>query len=198
MGEVVWMTNFEFMQAAEKKVAWCWAQLMQKDNLVLPSPRVTFDLRGTTAGTGGAKLIRLNLGFVPKDGETMISQTIPHECVHSWLSAKGDPSHVRSASQMQQYALNKMYGYRSRRPKRNPHGDTFMRYLSFLGGETKRTHNYSTEACNTYTQHRWAYKCPACGIVVNLTTCIHNKIMRGQVRFHRACGSVNGRLERVY
>lgn len=192
------MTNFEFMQAAEHEVAKCWATLMQKDNLVLPSPTVKFDLRGTTAGTGGAKCIRLNLGFVPMDGAKMLDQTIKHECVHSWLSAKGDPSHVRSAAQMQAYALNKVYGYRVRRPKRNPHGDTFMRYLAFLGGETKRTHNYSTEACNTYKQKRWAYKCPACGKLFNVTTCLHNKMMRGQVRFHPQCGSVNGRLERVY
>lgn len=192
------MTNYEFMQAAEKEVAKCWATLMQKDNLVLRSPAVTFDLRGTTAGRGGANRIQLNLGFVPKDGERMLDQTIKHECVHAWLSAKGDPSHVRSASQMQAYALNKVYGYRVRRPKRNPHGDTFMRYLTFLGGEARRTHNYDTEACNTYKQKRWEYKCIGCGKVMTVTTCIHNKLMRGQVRFHSPCGSVNGRLERVY
>lgn len=191
------MTNFEFMAAAEKKVAWCWAQLMQKDNKVLPSPEVRFDLRGTTAGTGSNTTVRLNMGFVPVDGARMIEQTIPHECVHVWLRKIGDPSHVVDAQRMQAYALNKVRGYRVRRPKRNPHGDTFMRYLAYLGGDQKRTHDYSLENCNTYKQRRWAWKCPACGKVFNVTTCIHNKMLRGQVRFHPACGSVNGRLERV-
>ena len=192
------MTNFEFMQAAEKKVAWCWAQLMQKDNLVLPSPEVRFDLRGTTAGTGSDTTVRLNMGFVPVDGAKMIEQTIPHECVHVWLRKKGDPSHVQSAAQLQQYAMNKVWGLRTRRPKRNPHGDTFMRYLSYLGGEMKRTHNYDLSNCATYKQKRWAYKCMACGKSINVTTCIHNKIQRGQGRYHLPCGSVNGRLERAY
>jgi len=193
------MTNFEFMQAAEKKVAQCWATLMQKDNLVLPSPTVKFDLRGVVAGqASGGRLIRLNMGFVMKNGDDMLNQTVPHEVAHAWLQAKRDPSHVRDAGSMQQYALNKMYGYRTRRPKRNPHGDTFMRYLSFLGGETKRCHNYDTSSVTTKKQHRWEYKCLGCGKVFTVTTCIHNKLMRGQVRFHPPCGSVRGRLERVY
>jgi predicted SprT family Zn-dependent metalloprotease len=191
------MTNFEFMKAAEKEVAKCWATLMQKDNRVLPSPKVTFDLRGTTAGKAGSKLIRLNLGFVPVDGAKMLDQTIKHECVHAWLSAKGDPSHVGGA-------YNSSYGngyadqFSVRRVRRQPHGDTFMRYLTFLGGEARRTHNYDASNIRTKTQHRWEYKCIGCGKVMTVTTCIHNKLMRGQVRFHTPCGSVNGRLERVY
>lgn len=193
------MTNFEFMKAAEKKVAQCWAKLMQKDNLVLPSPKVLFDLRGVVAGqASGGNTIRLNMGFVTKNGDDMLDQTVPHEVAHAWLQAKRDPSHVRDAGSMQQYALNKMYGYRTRRPKRNPHGSTFMYYLAFLGGKTERCHNYDTSEVRTKRQHRWEYKCYTCGKIFNLTTCLHNKMQRGQVRFHPQCGSVNGRLERAY
>lgn len=189
------MTNFEFMQAAEKKMAWCWATLMQRYNKVLPSPTLEFTLRGTTAGMhfGRTGVINLNLGYVAKNGEDMIEQTVPHEVVHAWLTKIGHPSHVRGIS-------NSCYfdQFSVRRQRRSPHGPEFMAILGSLGCDEKRTHNYDTSNIRTKKQHRWAYKCPACGKLFNVTTCLHNKMMRGQIRFHPQCGSVNGRLERAY
>jgi len=191
------MTNYEFMQAAEKKVAQCWATLMQRYNKVLPSPKLEFTLRGTTAGVhfGRTGVINLNLGFVAKNGEDMLNQTVPHELVHAWLTLIGDPSHVRGA---QSSLYVDQYSIRRRRARRSPHGPEFMAVLGSLGCEERRTHNYDTSNIRTKKQQRWAYRCPGCGATVNVTTCIHNKIQRGQGRYHLPCGSVNGRLERVY
>lgn len=189
------MTNFDFMQAAEKKVAQCWAKLMQKDNKVFPTPRLTFDLRGTIAGQSvGTDLIRLNMGFVAKESDDMLSQTVPHEVAHAWLKCMRDPSHVASY----QYASGYADQFSVRRTRRQPHGPTFMSYLRFLGGEATRCHKYDVSQVRTKQQHRWAWKCVSCGKVFQLSTCRHNKALRGKVYFHPQCGSVNGRLERVY
>lgn len=191
------MTNYEFMQAAEKKVAQCWATLMQRYNKVYPSPKLEFTLRGTTAGVHFSRtgIINLNLGFVAKNAEDMLEQTVPHEVVHAWLTVSGHPSHVRSASSMMYVD---QFSIRRRRSRRSPHGPEFMAMLGSLGCDEKRTHNYDTSNIRTKKQRLWDYKCPGCGVLVKLTTCKHNKIMRGAYRFHTPCGSVNGRLERVY
>lgn len=194
------MTNYEFMQAAEKKVAQCWATLMQRYNKVLPSPPVQFTLRGTTAGMhmGATGVINLNMGFVLKNGDDMLNQTVPHEVCHAWLTKIGHPSHVRSEATIRNDAMSRVMGMRRRRSKRSPHGPEFMALLGSLGCDEKMRHNYDTSNIRTKTQHRWAYKCPACGKVYQLSTCRHNKAMRGVVYIHPQCGSVNGRLERVY
>ena len=116
------MTNYEFMQAAEKKVAQCWATLMQRYNKVYPSPKLEFTLRGTTAGVHFSRtgIINLNLGFVAKNAEDMLEQTVPHEVVHAWLTVSGHPSHVRSASSMMYVDQFSIRRRRSRRSPRAP------------------------------------------------------------------------------
>lgn len=195
------MTNFEFMKAAEKKMAQCWATLMTRSGKAFPSPRLEFTLKNCCAGThtGRTGIINLNMAFVAKNGQDMVDQTVPHEVVHAWLTVTRDPSHVRSYDSMQGWmAINRIYGIRTRRPKRNPHGDTFMQTLASLGCTPTRCHNYDTSELKLKSQNRWDYKCPKCGKEYRLTTCLHNKIRRGQIRFCIPCGSVNGRLERVY
>jgi predicted SprT family Zn-dependent metalloprotease len=147
---------------------------------------------------GGSGVINLNLCFVAKNADDMVNQTVPHEVVHAWLTKTGHPSHVRSYQSVQNDAYAKLAGYRTRRTKRSPHGHEFMEVLGFLGCDEKRTHNYDTSDIRTKKQNRWEWKCAKCGKVFNVTTCIHNKLRRGQIRFHPACGSVEGRLVREY
>lgn len=181
------MTNFEFMEKSKRKVADCWDKLKAHPDYKgkTPSwnePRMTFDLRGRTAGQASSNGdIRLNLGFVAKDGEDMLDQTVPHEVVHSFLYAVRDPSHVRDYDA---YARSRLYG--GRRPRRDPHGYTFMSLLAYLGCDRKRTHNYDTSNCRG--QRQWGYKCPRCGKEFQLSTTKHNKIRRGQKRWHTSCG----------
>ena len=193
------MTNHEFMQASERKMAQCWAKLMQRYNKVLPSPTLEFTLRGRAAGMhmGRSGIINLNLCFVAKNGDDMVNQTVPHEVVHAWLTKIGHPSHVRSYQSVQNDAYARLAGYRTRRSKRSPHGYEFMEVLGFLGCQEKRTHNYDTSDLQLKGQNRWAYKCPSCGKVFNVSTCIHNKMRHGQIRWCPPCGRERGTLVRA-
>jgi SprT protein len=171
------------MEKAEEKIERCWAKLMNHYNVNHLCPSVDFTLKGTIAGQSiGGRHIKLNLGFVAKDAEDMLEQTVPHEVVHAWLTAIKHPSHVISA-----------WGQR-----RSPHGREFMNVLSFLGGRMERTHNYDVSRVQTRTMRRWDYKCENCGKVFAMSTARHNKMSRGQqVRYHRPCGPEKGKLIRA-
>jgi len=187
------MTNYEFAEKARKKVDECWAKLEKRHNKTVPVPSVDFRLRGRSAGTARLNNISLNLNFVKSDADDMLNQTVPHEVVHAFLFAINDPSHVRSVEAQQTAYMNKVMGYRTRMPKREPHGYTFMNNLAFLGGDQKRTHSYSLEGTGITV---WKYKCPRCGIVFELSTRKHNQIVRGNPRWHTKCGP-SYPLERV-
>lgn len=169
------MTNYEFMEKSKAKVVACWDKLSKHPQYkgktyTFERPDVRYDLRGRVAGQASSNgYIRLNLGFVAKDGKDMLDQTVPHEVVHSFLYAVRDPSHVKT------------WGYR-----RSPHGHTFMSLLAYLGCEEKRTHNYDVSNCRG--QRTWPYHCPRCGKQFQLSTTKHNKIRRGQKRWHTQCG----------
>ncbi len=195
------MTNHEFMIAAEKKVAQIWATLMQRYNKVFPTPPLEFTLRGRVAGChmGATGVINLNLGFVAKNGDDMLNQTVPHEVCHAWLTKIGCPSHVRSESVIRNDAMSRVMGMRTRRTKRSPHGREFMALLGSLGCDQKRQHNYdTTNVRGSRQQHRFPWKCSRCGKVFNLSTCRHNKALRGMVYFHPQCGRELGKLVRSY
>lgn len=171
------MTNFEFMEKAEEKMERCWSFLMNKYNVNHRCPSLAFTLKGRVAGmaTGGRE-INLNMGFVAKNAEDMLEQTVPHEVVHCWLTATRHPSHVKQP-QVSFFCHT----------RRSPHGPEFMRVLGELGCRQERTHNYDCADVQTKSQRMWDYKCPLCNKVLPLTTTIHNKIQRGQKRFHSRC-----------
>jgi SprT protein len=174
------MTNFEFMEAANNKTRECWYKLVSKYNRSIPLPTVSFDLRGGAAGEAkGGRQMRLNMGFVAKYAEDMINQTVPHEVAHLWLYAVGDPSHVRS------YEDSVSSFYSGRRARRSPHGDTFMRTLAFLGGETKRTHSYDVSE----VKKGFKYSCGCPGRVFVLSTRKHNIIKSGRRCWCKKCGA---------
>jgi SprT protein len=174
------VTNYEFMDKSKKQVERCWKKLNTKDNTNFPIPSIRYDLRGRVAGQASSTgYIRLNLDFVRDNSQDMLEQTVPHEVVHSFLYAKKDPSHVRN---YEQAVYARMAGRRA--PRRDPHGETFMRYLAFLGCEQKRTHNYELQG----VVKGWKYKCPKCGKEFFLSTRKHNQIRRGNRRWHTACG----------
>jgi len=182
------VTNFEFMEKANEKMERCWSFLMNKYNVNHRCPSLAFSLKGRVAGmaTGGRE-INLNMGFVAKYAQDMIEQTVPHEVAHCWLTAQRHPSHVRQP-QISYFC----------RTRRSPHGPEFMRVLGELGGRMERTHNYDVTDVQTKKQNRWEWKCKGCGKIFNVTTTLHNKMLRGQARFHPQCGRISGQLERVY
>ncbi len=173
------MTNFEFMEAAQVKLKECWDKLQERSHLVRPYPKLLFDLRGRAAGeASGGHTIRLNMAFVGKYANDMLDQTIPHEVVHAWLAAIGDPSHVVSyESSMSSF----MYG--GRRPRRSPHGQTFMYTLGTLGCRQERTHHY--DVSESVSGHRYGCGCP--DRVHTISTRKHNIIRSGRRVWCRHC-----------
>jgi len=187
------MTNYEFTKAAIAKVDESWAALERHFNKKLAKPKVTFDLRSKScAGQAiGGHTIRLNLGYVRESAQTMVSRTVPHEVVHCWLVATRDPSHVRdNMFYVDQFSV------RRRRQKRDVHGSTFQNTMRILGADTSRCHSMGK---SDFAKERktWSYACSGCGHVYQLSTVIHNKMMRGQRRYHPACGAVNGQIVRA-
>jgi predicted SprT family Zn-dependent metalloprotease len=186
------LTNYAFMKAAQEKAEACWDKLQKATKKNYPMPRITFDLRsiGTAGIAQGASLIRLNMGYIAKADE-MLRRTVPHEICHCWLAASGDSSHVRSAYDAYSAVTT------GRRRRRSPHGPAFMSLMRFFGIEETRTHTMGKAAIPAGSSRRlWAYKCSGCGYKYQLSTNIHNKITRGQHRFHPSCGRERGRIVR--
>jgi len=180
------------MKAAQAKGEACWDKLQKAYKRTPPMPKITFDLRsiGTAGIAHGASLIRLNMGYIAQEDE-MLRQTVPHEICHCWLAAIGDSSHVRSAHDAYTQVA---YG---RRRRRSPHGPEFMSLMRFFGIEETRTHTMGKAAIPAGSSRRlWAYKCSGCGHKYQLSTTIHNKLARGQVRFHPSCGRERGKIVR--
>lgn len=173
------MTNFEFMEAAERKGKECWDKLQERSHLVRPYPKFSFDLRGRAAGEArGGHSISLNMGFVARYADDMINQTVPHEIVHCWLYAIGDPSHVVN---YEQSLSNFMYG--GRRTKRSPHGQTFMYTLGTLGCRQERTHSF--DVSEVVNGHKYGCGCP--GKVFVVSTRKHHIIQSGRSCWCRKC-----------
>lgn len=177
------MTNFEFTKAAQVQLEKSWKALQDHFKVVRPLPQLSFDLRSkSTAGQAiGGTQIRLNLGYVKDNAQTMLERTVPHEVVHCWLVASRDPSHVRETS------FAAFCSGSRRRLRRDVHGHTFQRHMALLGADTSRCHSMGKSEF-ARTSNKWGYKCPKCGCKYQLSTVLHNKIQRGQRRYHSPCG----------
>jgi SprT protein len=170
------MNNHEFMEAAHKRMAQCWATLMQKFNKMPENPALSFDISPTSRLAGeasfrsGKTYIRLNMGYVEKNAQGMIDRTVAHEVAHCWLYSMGDSSHVRIRA----------YGYRTRT---SPHGYAFQNIMRILGSNESRCHNFEASdstIAKRKEKYQFEYKCSC--TTHNVSANIHNKICRGQKR----------------
>jgi len=184
------VTNFEFMEAAEARVKELWRKLEERDGKKLPSPEVDFSLRSRgTAGMSWKGKVYFNLAYVKNNAKKMIDETIPHEVAHAWLTATRDPSHISGGINF----------YTGRRKKRNVHGDTFRATVQFLGGQGRRTHDMTPDLnmVRTRKTQRWAYRCECCKKELQVSTVVHNRMLRGTRYIHPKCGS-SGVLTPIY
>jgi len=172
------MTNFEFMDAANEKLKSCWEKLNKDHGTNHSVPRLAFDLKGGAAGcsTEWGRLIRLNWAYVGKHASQMISEVIPHEVAHAWLTTTGHPSHT----------------FRPRRP----HGEAFMQTVRQLGGVPRASHNFEADIPPS-PRSTYKYICPTCKHVYWLTVRKHNQIRRGVKCWCPVCGPVRGNIEYV-
>lgn len=133
---------------------------------------IIFKTSGTTGGTSNfrKKELMFQLDFAIHN-QDYVDVVVPHEVAH--------------------YVQRAVYGYFSGGRKVMPHGREWkyvMRYVYNLNPE--RCHSYDTSVTNTKKQTTHLYGC-GCGKEFNLSTTMHNKILKGSKRICKSCrGSI--------
>lgn len=127
------------------------------------TPDVVYDIKGRTAGYAvGSTLIRLNLQALLKETDSMINQTIPHECAHiaceQWYPRQGIG-----------------------------HGPRWQMLMLELGLPPDRCHSYELTPAKVH-QRKWVYSC-GCR-THKLKTTKHNRIQKGAIYICNQCHSV--------
>jgi SprT protein len=109
-------------EQAVQEVIKAFEMARAKLGIVMPLPRVTFHLRGTTAGKAYIRENRIDLNpvLMHENLTKFIDQTVYHECGH--------------------ILAYKQCGFSIK-----PHGPEWARILWMFGKPAKRCHNYSTE-----------------------------------------------------
>lgn len=108
-------------------------QLFGRD---FPAPRVTFDLRGRTAGMAHytQNLIRLNDVLLRENGDAFVARTVPHEVAH--------------------LLAHQIYGHGIR-----PHGPEWKNVMRRLGLVPSRCHSYDTTNAVTRRVEKFSMFC---------------------------------------
>ena len=133
---------------------------------------IRFDLKGTTAGQACYRstgdYVRYNLTALDVEGgwDHLYNSTVPHEVAH--------------IVQRRQY-------YFPQNRKQNPaHGKYWKQVMAEFGiPNPSRCHSLDLPSARK-PQKRHNYSCP-CGKDFPLSTTLHNKMNRGQVRMCRSC-----------
>ena len=138
--------------------------LFERDFVV---PPVHFDLTGRATGQyrvlRGDAMIRYNPFIFARYFEDNLNETVPHEVAH--------------------FVVDQLWGLRRVRA----HGAEWQSVMRALGAEPRATACYDLTGLPVRRQRRFAYRC-ACN-THQLTTCRHNRVQRGQARYHcRQCG----------
>jgi SprT protein len=126
-------------------------------------PKVTFDLKGRTAGEAWATDIRLNVHLLNEFYDEMLKVTLPHEIAHCVVTQK--------------------HGYAE-----PAHGWRWREVMRAFGLPPNRTHSMPTKPARVHPRpHR--YVCPRCGKQWMLTNRMHNSIQSGRGRRCNRCHS---------
>ncbi len=128
---------------------------------------VSFDLRGRAAGMYRVRcrqpLIRYNPYIFARYFEHGLQATVPHEVAH--------------------YITDRLYGL----DKVRPHGEEWQSVMRALGAEPRASVRLDLSGMPLRRQQRFAYRCDC--TVYQLSTCRHNRIIKGAARYHcRLCG----------
>lgn len=134
----------------------------------LPPIAVTFDLRGRAAGQyrvrDGYRSIRFNPYIFARYFDDSLAVTVPHEVAH--------------------YAVDVLYGA----VRVRPHGEEWRAVMGLLGVDARASGCYDLSGMPVRRQRRFRYRCDC--RTHELTTCRHNRIVRGQAVYHcRRCGA---------
>ena len=125
------------------EVARCLQLVTRHEGIVLPVPRISFDLAGTSAGqyrrtrcrSGDYHQLRFNPYLLVRDFREGLTATVPHEVAH--------------------YAVAVLHGRRRLRP----HGPEWRRVMGLLGAPPTVTHRQDLADLPVRRQRRWRYRC---------------------------------------
>jgi SprT protein len=142
--------------------------------ITVKTPKVFFDLRGTTAGTANYRdwVIRLNPAIMMAN-LSEFRQTVLHELAHLVNDIVHPEAHRPTTS-----------SYSARRVKRDPHGAGWAEVMGVLGLEPRRCHSYDISAA----VKGYKYTCTGCSLTVTLTQHKHDRMLANpQTYRHSKC-----------
>lgn len=153
-----------------------------KYNVDLKMPSISYDLRGTTAGTANWRTwhIRLNAVLLQENFDDMLNDTVPHELCHLATDLIYPEAHQRGMSVVTASG-------RRRRAKRSPHGSQWQSIMRAIGVDPTRCHSYDTTNARVKTRTRYDYKCSTCDHVMSVGPKHHAKMQRGAYMYHKSC-----------
>jgi SprT protein len=134
-------------------------------------PSISYDLRGTTAGTATYQKnhIRLNAQLLMENKEDFIPETVIHELAHliTWEVYKDDPS-FRSYKRIAH------------------HGSHWKSIMRLLGVEESRCHSYDVSKSIARKSKQYVWQCNACQSLMSVGKAKHNKMLGDS--YHHKCG----------
>lgn len=136
------MLTQELLDRVTSKMEWCRQVILTKYGKDI-QPRLTFDLKGTSAGKGGfnnGPFVRLNPILLAENTDDMIDDTIPHEFAH--------------ACQYTIYPRNRLIN--------KPHGHYWELFMRAFGRNPTRCHSYDVTNAQVRVHRKVQFVC-ACG-----------------------------------
>lgn len=133
-------------------------------------PRISFDLRGQTAGQAGYLAWKLwfNKVLLAENEDTFCRQTVGHEVAH--------------------LVAHELL-VRAHRPSERSHGATWARVMRAFGLVPERCHHYDVTNAQVRKVERHPYHC-ACR-TFELSSVRHNKVRKGTAQYKcRCCNQV--------
>jgi len=151
------------VNALERHAADLERYAAQQAGLAACIPQLTFDLRGTRAGSvNRAGVIRLNPVLLRENLPAFMAQTLPHEVAH-WVVFRW-------------------------RPRAAPHGPEWRQVMAWLGAPARRCHEFDVARAQVRTMASHPYVC-ACRIH-EVGAIRHQRIQHGMTYRCRVCRGV--------
>jgi SprT protein len=156
-------------------------------HLTFPAPTISYDLRGTTAGTADYRKwhIRLNAAIMIHQPDAFIARTPKHELAHLLNDKVYPEAHKTSINYFHSSG-------RVRRTKREVHGPRWQHCMRVIGiMDPTRCHNYDVSTARKGGSYQ--YSCPACGKEYSVGPKVHAKIQRGAT-YNCRCRRIGSKL----
>ena len=180
----------ELKARVDAEVARCIAVATAKYGRTFETPKVTYDLRGRTAGQAwhGKNLVRLNAVLLNDNQDEMVNDTVPHEVAHL-IDFTVNP---RDGGRTLQFTQG---GPRMTRASRAPHGPSWQAIMRLFGRAPTRTHQMDTTRARTTATY--VYVCPTCLAEIHCGPRHHGRLQRGASFRRKACRHSFGRVDYV-